>query len=187
MRHNIGVHICENERFNMAKTRQQKEADFAELAEKIKGAKSVVLSDYRGTTVKDITTFRDELRKEAVFAKVYKMTLVKKALAANGIEATVDYKLPVILAVSQEDEVAPARIIKNLSKEVKTLNILSGVVDGKFLPKEEVLALAELPSKQELRARFVGSINAPVNGFVNVLAGNVRGLLNVLNAIASKA
>lgn len=170
----------------MAKTRQQKEADLAELTQKLKEAKSVVMSEYRGTTVKDIDTFRNALRKENVFAKVYKVSLVEKALAANGIEAKLDYKTPVILAISPDDEVASARIVKTVGKEVKTIGILSGVVDGALMSKAQITALAELPSKQEMRGMLVRTINAPVSGFVNVLAGNVRGLLNVLNAIAAK-
>lgn len=171
----------------MAKTKQQKETDLAELTEKVKGAKSIVLSEYRGTTVKDIDSFRNALRKENVFTKVYKVTLVKKALEANGISASIDYKTPVILAVSNDDEVAAARIVKGVGKTVQTIKILSGIVDGKFMEKTQVAALADLPSKQELRAKLVGTMNAPVSGFVNVLAGNLRGLVQVLNAIAQRA
>ena len=171
----------------MAKTREQKEQDLKELVERLKDAKSVVLSDYRGTTVKDIDTFRRALGNEGVVSKVYKISLVKKAFEANNIDAsTLDYKTPVILSVSQEDEVAPARIINKVSKDVKTISILSGVVDGEFASREQVLVLAELPSKEELLAKLVGSINAPVSGFVNVMAGNLRGLINVLNAVAQK-
>lgn len=171
----------------MAKTREQKEQDLTELTEKLKGAKSVVFSDYRGTTVKDIDKFRRTLATEGVVSKVYKISLVKKAMEANGIDATaLDYKTPVILSLSEEDEVAPARIIKGLSKDIKTVAILSGVFDGKFASREQVMVLADLPSKDELRAKLVGTINAPVSGFVSVLAGNIRGLINVLNAVAQK-
>jgi large subunit ribosomal protein L10 len=172
----------------MAKTRSQKEQDLQELSDRIKGAKSVVLSEYRGTTVKDIDKFRRALSSEGVQSKVYKIPLIKKAFEANGIDATgiMDYKVPVILSVSIEDEVAPARIIKSFGKEVKTVSILSGVLDGTVASKEQMMALADLPSKDELRAKLVGTINAPVSGFVNVLAGNIRGLINVLNAVAQK-
>jgi large subunit ribosomal protein L10 len=170
----------------MAKTKQQKETDLTELAAKVKAAKSIVFSEYRGTTVKDIDKLRNALRKEQVFTKVYKVTLINKALEANGIAGKIDFKAPVVAAISEEDEVAPARIVKAVSKEVKTIGIVSGVLDGKFASKEQVTALADLPSKQELRAQLVGTINAPVSGFVNVLAGNIRGLMNVLNAIAAK-
>ena len=171
----------------MAKTRQQKEADLQELTDRLKSAKSIVLADYRGTTVKEIDSFRRALSSEGVVSKVYKVSLLKKAYEANGIPTgELDYKLPVILSVSEGDEVAPARIINKLSKDIKTINILSGVLDGQFASREQVLALADLPSKDELLAKLVGSINAPVSGFVDVMAGNIRGLINVLNAAAQK-
>lgn len=172
---------------NMPKTRAQKEQDLQELTDRLKTAKSAVFTDYRGTTVKDIDVFRRTLSKEGVVSKVYKVTLVKKAMEANSMDvSSLDYKTPVILSISQEDEVAPARVIKGLSKDIKTLKILSGVFDGKFATQDQVMALAELPSKDELRAKLVGTINAPVSGFVNVLAGNIRGLITVLNGIAQK-
>jgi large subunit ribosomal protein L10 len=169
----------------MPKSREQKEKDLQELTDKIKDAKSLVFSDYRGTSVKDIDTFRRTLAQEKVFSKVYKMTLVRKALAANGIEAgNLDYKTPVILSLSSEEETAPARLIKNVGRDIKTINILSGILDKSVYSREQVLALADLPSKDQLRGMLVGTINAPVSGFVNVLAGNVRGLVNVFNAMA---
>ncbi len=171
----------------MAKSRSQKEQDLQELTDRIKGAKSIVLSEYRGTTVKDIDKFRRALSAEGVSSKVYKIPLIKKAFEAQGIQAdNLDFKVPVILSVSMEDEVAAARLIKTFGKEVKTVGMLSGVLDGAYASKEQMLALADLPSKDQLRGQLVGTINAPVSGFVNVLAGNLRGLINVLNAVATK-
>ncbi len=171
----------------MAKTKVQKEQDLQELTERLKTAKSVVLSEYRGTTVKDIDAFRRALSKENVQSKVYKVSLLKKAMAANGIEAdNVDYKAPVILSMSEDEETTPARLVKKMSGDIKTIQILSGIVDNKLVGKEMVMALADLPSKDQLRGQLVGTINAPVTGFVNVLAGNLRGLINVLNAVAQK-
>lgn len=171
----------------MAKTREQKELDLAELTEKVKTAKSIVLSEYRGTTVKDMDKFRRTLEKDNVFTKVYKITLIEKALKAAGIEAgELNYKAPVIFMASMDDETTPARVVKGLSKEIKTISILSGVLESKIMAKAQVESLADLPSKDELRAKLVGTINAPVSGFVNVLAGNIRSLINVLNAVASK-
>lgn len=171
----------------MAKTRVQKEADLEELTNKVKSAKSIVMSEYRGTTVKDMDKLRRTLEKESIFTKVYKNTLIKKALQANGIEvSSLDYKAPVIFMASDEDETAPARLVKTLGKDIKTISILSGVLEHQLMAKAQVEALADLPSKDELRARLVGTINAPVSGFVNVLAGNIRNLINVLNAVAVK-
>lgn len=171
----------------MAKNRSQKESDLQELTDKLKNAKAVVFTEYRGTTVKDIDKFRRTLTKEQVFSKVYKMTLVRKALEANGIKADgIDYKTPVIMSISQDDETTAARLVKGLSKDIKTISMLAGVLDGAVMDKAQVSALADLPSKQDLRGQVVRTINAPVSGFVNVLAGNIRGLLNVLNAVAQK-
>jgi large subunit ribosomal protein L10 len=154
----------------MAKLKQQKEKDLQELTDKLKGAKSVVMTGYRGTTVKDMDTFRSSLRKEKVFSKVYKIPLIKKALEANGVVAdTVDYKQPVILSISQDDETTAARIIKNLGKDFKTIAILEGVLDGKMLSKEQVMALADLPSKDQLRAQFMSVLNGPIAAFARVL------------------
>ena len=172
----------------MPKSKSQKQEDLKELTEKIKAAKAVVLADYRGTTVKNMDKFRAALRKENVFTKVYKTTLLKKALKDAGVEGEIaDYKLPVILSFSEEDEATPARAVKTVSKEIDSINILEGVLEGKIVGREMVLTLAGLPSKDQLRGQLVGTINAPVTGFVNVLAGNLRGLINVLNAVAAKA
>jgi large subunit ribosomal protein L10 len=172
----------------MAKKRTQKEADLAELTQRMKDAKSVVMTEYRGTTVKDIDAFRRKLRAENVSSKVYKITLIQKALEANGVKADdLDFKAPVILSWSEEDETTPACLVKNFAKDVKTINILRGVIDHSVVSREQVLSLADLPSKQDLRGMLVGTINAPVSGFVNVLAGNIRGLMNVLNAVAQKS
>jgi len=171
----------------MPKSKSQKEQDLKELTDKLKKAKSVVFTDYRGTTVKNIDRFRKTLRRENVSSKVYKITLLKKALESAGIEGVIsDYKTPIILSVSEEDETTPARNIKIFSKEVKSLKILEGIVDGKIVDKTTVMALADLPSKHQLLAQVVGTINAPVSGFVNVLRGNLKGLINVVNAIAQK-
>ena len=172
----------------MPKSKDQKNKDLEELTAKLAGAKGAVFSDYRGTTVKDLDAFRKILRKENVFSKVYKLTLVKRAMKQAGLSGEIaDYKTPVILSLSAEDETTPARLIKNLAKDLKTISVLEGIVDKKVVSKAQVLALADLPSKLQLRAQVVRTINAPVSGLVNVLAGTIRGLLNVLNAKAQKA
>jgi large subunit ribosomal protein L10 len=172
----------------MPKSKDQKNKDLEELSAKLTAAKGVVFTGYSGTTVKDLDTFRKTLRKENVFSKVYKLTLVKKAMKQAGLSGEIaDYKTPVILSLSDEDETTPARIVKNLTRDFKTISILEGVVDKKLINRQMVLVLADLPSKDQLRAQVVRTINAPVSGFVNVLAGTIRGLLNVLNAKAQKA
>ena len=78
---------------------------------------------------------------------------------------------------------APAKILEQFSKTNGAVKIIGGVIERKFITAAEVIALAKLPSKQELLAKLVGTINAPISGFVNVLAGNLRGFVQVLNAI----
>ncbi|MBI3231662.1 MAG: 50S ribosomal protein L10 [Candidatus Doudnabacteria bacterium] len=171
----------------MPKSKQQKDKDLAELISQLKTAKAAVFTDYKGTSVKDITKFRQALRKDNIFSKVYKLTLVKMALKEAGVQGQIsDYKAPVILSVSREDETGPARQIKLLAKDIKSLNVLEGLLEGKIVGKDMVMALADLPGKDQLRGMVLGTIKAPISGFVNVMAGNLRGLINVLNAMAAK-
>lgn len=160
---------------NMSKNREQKEKDLSELTELLKSAKSVVFSDYRGTTVKDLTKFRKALSAENIFGKVYKLTLVKKALNEIGVaNITLDYKTPVIMAISQDDEVAPARVVKTISKDVKTISILEGIVEGKVFSKLEVETLGSLPSKDQLRSQFMSVLNGPISAFARVLDARAK-------------
>lgn len=172
----------------MAKLKSQKEKDLTELVNKLKTAKSFVLTGYRGTTVKDLDSFRSALRKEKVFSKVYKIPLIKKAMEANGIPvATVDYKQPVILSLSEEDESTPARVIKSLLKELKTFTIVEGVVDGKVLSKSEVEVLASLPSRDQLRAQFMSVLNGPISAFARVLKARAEKIGEAVVAAAVPA
>ncbi len=169
----------------MAVTRKKKESILGDLEARLENAKSIVFADYRGTTVKKIDELRRNMRKENVFAKVAKVTLLKKALQKQGIDiGAVDFKVPVAVAVSKEDETAPARILNAFAKDNKNIGILLGIVDGKVITAGEVMALATLPTKQELRGKLVGTIAAPISSFANVLAGNLRKLVYALNAIA---
>jgi large subunit ribosomal protein L10 len=168
----------------MAVTRKDKEQTLAELESNLEGAKAIVFADYRGTTVKKIDELRKSFRKENVYAKVAKITLIKKALEKYGVDTSaMDFKVPVAIAISKEDEVAPARILSAFTKENKNVQILLGVMDNKVITSNDVKALAALPSKQELRGQVVRTTAAPLSGFVNVLAGNLRSLVYVLNAI----
>lgn len=171
----------------MAQTKVQKEVIVKDLVEKLKSSKAVVFSDYKGLNVKDMTTLRRDLRAEGVDLKVLKKTLMQIALKDAGIEMDVK-KLEgqIAIAVSSRDEVAAAKIIAKLAKVNENLKIAGGILGTKELSAEEVNALAKLPSKEELLAKLVGTLNAPVSGFVNVLAGNMRGLVTVLKAVADK-
>ena len=167
----------------MAKTRQQKEETLAELAAVFSSSKSAVLVNYQGLKVKEAEELRRKAEKEGVGYIVAKKTLLTKALKAAGTEYDVTALSGMIGVATAADEVAAARLLSEFGKAHESMKILSAVVDGKIVNAAAVAALASLPSRQVLLAQVVGTINAPVSGFVNVLAGNLRGLLNVLNSI----
>ena len=169
----------------MPKTRKEKEEIVSNLAEELNKAKSLVFTDYQGLTVSDIQELRNKVQEKEGDYKVIKNSLFQKALEASelkGIEVG-EMKGPLALGIGFADEVAPAKEIHTFAKGKETPKMSGGVLEGKYLDNKEITALAQLPSKEELMAKVVGSINAPVSGFVNVLAGNIRGLVSVLNNI----
>ncbi|KKP80255.1 MAG: 50S ribosomal protein L10 [Candidatus Moranbacteria bacterium RIFOXYA12_FULL_35_19] len=166
-------------------TKLQKKEIVKDLAQKIKNSKAVVFSDFKGLSVKDMTILRSELREKNIDFKVLKKTLMTLALKDAGIE--MDAKKmegQIAVAVSSGDEVEASKIIAKMAKANENLKISGGILGKKILSKEEVMALSKLPSKEELLAKLVGTLNAPVSGFVNVLAGNLRGLVQVLKSIS---
>ena len=166
-------------------TRAQKEAIVKDLAEKLKGSKAVVFSDFKGMTTKEMTGLRKEMRAEGIDFGVFKKTLIDIAIKDAGLKMTVnDLEGQIAVAVSKGDEVSAAKIISKFAKANENLKIVAGILGEKGLSKDEVIALAKLPSKEELLAKFVGTINAPVSGFVNALAGNLRNLVQVLKAVS---
>ena len=168
----------------MAKTRQQKEVELKKVKDLIENSKSFVFVNYEGLKVKDIEDLRKQFRAEKVDYVVAKKRIMRIALKEAEIDVDpTTFEHAVAVAFCSEDEVAPARIINQFSKDHESLQPIGGVLENKFVDKTQVIALANLPSKPELYAKIVGSINAPVSGFVNVLAGNIRNLLYVLSAV----
>jgi large subunit ribosomal protein L10 len=165
--------------------RSQKEELVKDLTEKIVSSKVAIFSDFTGTTVSGMEQLRSDLRKKGATYKVTKKKLIDLAFKNAGIEAnSLDLPGQIGLAIGQDDEVSAAKILSQFSKKNKNFKILRGVLEKKVISDKEVMALAALPSREELLAKLVGSINAPVSGFVNVLAGNLRNFVGVLKAIA---
>lgn len=168
-------------------TKEQKKKLVKELSQKLKDSKATVFSDFKGMNVKDMTILRKELREKGIDFQVLKKTLLGVALKKVSLEMdTKKLEGQIAVAISSQDEVDAAKIIAKNSKSKKNLKIVGGLLGLKALSKEEVLALSKLPSKEELLAKLVGTINAPVSGLVNVLAGNLRGLVQTLKAIGEK-
>jgi len=174
----------------MPKNKIQKQEILRNLSEKFKKSKSVVFAGFNALSVKDNENLRAQLRKENSEYYVAKKTLMNIAFKDQMKDLNVremDGKLAAIF--SYEDEVAPAKILGNFRKDKDKENrvfFLGGILENKLLSKAEVEALSQLPSKPELYARLVGTMNAPISGFVNVLAGNIKNLLYVLKAIEEK-
>ncbi|HOW60764.1 MAG TPA: 50S ribosomal protein L10 [Candidatus Moranbacteria bacterium] len=166
-------------------TKQQKIELVKNLTEKIKVAKTAVFVDFKGLKVKDSTDLKKALRAEGVDYVVVRKTLLDIALKNAGIKgiSTKTMEGQVALSLSNIDEVAGAKIIDKFAKTNENIKMLGGFLGEQIMDAAEVKALAKIPSREELLAKLVGTLNAPVSGFVNVLAGNLRGLVQVLNAI----
>lgn len=171
----------------MPKTKMQKQEDLRSLEVRIKEAKSVVFASYNALGVKESEELRNQLRAEQGGMIIAKKTLLSRALQSAAIEGA-DVKTfegQIAVLFSNLDEVGAANLLKKFKIANKDkVEFAGGILEGKFINKASVIALADLPSKHELLSRLVGTINAPVSGFVNVLAGNLRGLVNVMNAIS---
>ena len=168
----------------MPKTRQEKEAIVAELADKFRKMKAATFSSVSGLTMPQANELREKAREMGVEVFIAKKTLISLAAKKADIK-DIDprsFEGSILTAVSG-DEVSAAKLIQDFGKKYESLAFVAGVLEGKGISLEEVKHLASLPSIEELYAKLVGSINAPVSGFVNVLAGNLRGLVLALNAI----
>lgn len=158
-----------------------------ELSEKLKNSISGVLVDYSGITVDKDTKLRAELRKAGIYYSVKKNTIIRLAAKQAGIEG-LDEVLngTTAIALSDNDLIAPAKILAKFADDNEKFNIKAGFIEGKTVDAKQIHDLAKLPSKEVLVAKFLGGMKAPINGFVNVLNGNLRGLVVALNAIAEK-
>ena len=168
----------------MAKTREEKEKLVKDLSDKFSKIKSAVFTSISGYTMDDANALREKGREQGVELSITKKTMLVRALNDSGIEVSKDlFEGSVLTGFGFEDEVAAAKMIADFAKGREGINIISGILEGKLVDAAAMNQLATLPSKPELYAKLVGSINAPVSGFVNVLAGNLRGLVYALNAI----
>ena len=169
------------------KVLEQKKALVADLAERLKNSCTGVVVDYKGISVAEDTKLRKELREAGVVYTVVKNTLLGLAAKEAGIEG-LDEALSgtTAVALSESDYVAAARILSNYANSHENFSIKLGFLDGKVIPASEVDALAKLPSREELVAKALGGLNAPISGFVGVLSATMRGLVCALNAIAEK-
>jgi len=149
---------------------EKKSGEVKELAEKINGAKGIVVVDYRGITVEDITTLRNELRKENVEYKVAKNTLIKLAIKGTEYEGLTEYlEGPTAIAISHDDCTAPARIMAKTAEKVEAFNFKAGWVEGSVYDAKGVEEISKIPSKETLIAKVLGGFNAPITSLAYVI------------------
>ncbi len=141
-----------------------------EIIENLTDAKAVVLADYRGLTVEQDTILRKKMRDAGVVYKVYKNTMIKRAVAGTQFEAiTADLEGPTAIAISKEDATAPAKILFDFAKTAPALELKSGVVEGTYYDSKTITVIATIPSRDELISKFLGSIQSPVTNFARVI------------------
>ncbi len=171
-------------------TKDKKKELISDLVDKLNRHKAVVFFDYTGLKVDQFQELRGKLREEGIDCQVIKKTLIDLSLEKAGLKIPEKIKeVPgqVALILGYEDEVIPAKILHEFSKENEEVKILTGIIEGNHLENEAIISLAKLPSKQELLSKLVGNISSPMYGLANALQGNLRKLVFVLSNIKKEA
>ncbi len=163
---------------------EQKKRIVEELHAKLMQSKVVILTDYKGLDVGAINDLRRRLEEAEVEYKVVKNTLLKRASEKTDVALIRDsFAGPSAIALSYEDPVAPAKVLKKFSEENKKLEIKGGVMDGRVLDLDAIKALSDLPSREILLSRVLSTMNAVPASLVQALSDLPRRLVNVINAI----
>lgn len=172
----------------MPLSKDQKDQIVQEVSSLLAESKLTVIAKYQGTSVKGMQELRKNAKDSGSVIKVVKNRLVK--IAINNDNRFKDLDLSevngqLMYGFNSKDEVAPAQTIAKFAKTNPNVEFVGALTsDGSFINAKDVKSLADLPSKDQLRGQLIGTIAAPLSGFANVLAGNVRGIINVLSARA---
>jgi len=166
---------------------EAKEPVVQEIKQKLEASQSVVLTDYRGLNVAEVTDLRNKLREAGIEFKVVKNTLTRIAANQIGLGGLDPYlEGPTAIAFGTDDAVAPAKILSEFAKTHKNLELKAGVLEGKVIDLAAIKALADLPSREVLLAKVLGGMQAPMYGFAGVLQGTLRSLVYALEAVREK-
>ena len=154
----------------MSKNFELKKVKVAEIKEKFDKAQSAVVVDYRGLTVEEVTELRDKFREVGVEYKVYKNNLMKLAIKGSDFEPlSGDLVGPNAVAFSYDDPVTPAKVIKDFAKDHENLELKAGVVQGLYCDIAKITEIADIPSREVLLAKLLGSFKAPISNFAYLL------------------
>jgi large subunit ribosomal protein L10 len=172
------------EKGNIEMATADKEEKIAELKVILAEAKGLYLADFTGIDVEAVNQLRNKLREADVQYQVIKNRLAIRAADEVGIPGLKEHFTgPTAIAYSNEDPVSPAKILQDFADDGGKMLVKSGYMDGKILAADEVVAIAKLPSRDELLGKVVGSVQSPLYGFSAVLSGLLRGLVGTLSAI----
>ncbi|MDR1069215.1 MAG: 50S ribosomal protein L10 [Gracilibacteraceae bacterium] len=158
----------------------EKQKVVEEIKEKLREAKGVVLADYRGLTVAEVTELRNQLRAAGIEYRVLKNTMIRRAAQEIELEGMDPYLEGPTAVAFAADPVAPAKILVEYSRKIKAFDVKAGVLENQVISAEGVRRLAELPPREVLLARTLGGISAPLQGMVNVLQAPLRQLAYAL-------
>lgn len=168
----------------MKKGRHEKERIVAQIRERLEGSDIIIFTDFRGLKVSEMTELRNRLREVGAHFQVVKNTLARLAVRSLGLEAAESFlEGPTAIAVAQKEVAAPARVLQEFARDHKALELKGGLLGPKVLSLEDLKALAELPSREELLARLLGRMQAPIAGTVGVLQALLRNLVYVLDRV----
>ncbi len=168
-------------------TKAFKDEKIAKIKENVDKAQVAIVTEYKGMTVEEITKLRRALQKDGGDYMVTKNTLAKIALKDTPYEVLTE-KLtgPIAIAFGFEDPVSPAKVLSKFIKETKKGTVVAAALDGKLLSAEEAKALAEIPSKEEIYAKMLGSINSPATGIVGAINAVMASLTRAVAAVRDK-
>ncbi len=165
---------------------EKKEQAIAELKERIEASEIAILTNYKGINAEKATELRKQLRDGNVTFKVYKNTLALRVLDEMGLTDAAQYMDGPTAWAFSEDPVAPAKIMKDFAKEAEMVSMAGGILSGAVVGPDQLKALAELPSRDQLLAQLVGTVAAPLRNLVGVLSAVPRNLVNVVDQIQKK-
>jgi large subunit ribosomal protein L10 len=171
----------------LAISKQRKKELVAQYTEELKQSRGIILTDYRGLSVNDMSDLRHAMRPLGGRFQVVKNRLLKLALNEAGIVLPEEWLIgPTAIGFCHSEVPPVAKALADATKELETLHIKGGVLDAAVIEAEEVHAIAELPSREVLLARVLGTVNVPASQMAGVVASSIRQILNVLQAYVDK-